>query len=69
MTPATLAEGLSEAQREALLRGRWNAEPYASVFIGRGVVQRVQSKRQPLLNLAITPLGLSVRAYLKEQGK
>jgi hypothetical protein len=72
MTPATLAEGLSEAMR-SVLRASAPHPGDARIF----VPAYVERKRWPhdLIDTysagfrRLTPTGLALRAYLKEQAK
>ena len=61
-----LAEGLTEAQREALSHGNWNVRPVCLELIHIGIVERTPAPRWPYY-ASLTPLGLAVRDYLRKQ--
>jgi len=63
----TIASKLTTDERAALVNGRWNVGSMASKFIGIGLVRRISSRQHPLLNLEITPIGLSVRTHLQKE--
>ncbi len=69
---AEIAAGLSEAQKRALA-GAWPRRPYFRSgrtlwsLVWRGLASYTDTATGPLLHL--TPLGESVAAILKEQGR
>ncbi len=58
-----IAEALSEAQREALIAGKWNVHEHAIRLCHIGILRKT-----PGYFVELTPLGLEIRAYLKESG-
>ena len=59
---AKIAEGLSEAQRAALVAGKWATPEFLNLFLGRGISKRTKGT---LMDVELTPLGLAVRDHLK----
>jgi hypothetical protein len=57
-----IAEGLTEAQRAALVAGKWATPEFHNLFLGRGISKR---RKGTFLDVELTPLGLAVRNHLK----
>jgi hypothetical protein len=60
---AKIAEGLTQAQRNALGAGKWATPEFHNLFLGRGISKRTKGA---LLNVELTPLGRAVRNHIKE---
>lgn len=66
--PASIARGLTEAQREALVSCTpWDVEVGAGIAIAFCVHGFLQDSTICDDGVELSPIGLAVRAYLKEQ--
>ena len=57
-----IAEGLTEAQRAALVAGKWATPEFYNLFLGRGISKRTKGS---LMNVELSPLGEALRNHLK----
>ncbi len=65
MDVETIVKGLSEDQRAALRSGKWNSDPICCQLMLAGIVIKAPTVAWPYY-VELTPLGLAVRAALKE---
>lgn len=61
-TPAKIAAGLTEAQRRAVIDGKWNIYPIVYQLVGIGLVEKSHGEASTL-----TPLGEAVREHLEKK--
>jgi hypothetical protein len=61
-----IAAGLSEAQREALAAGTWNADPVCADLMLAGIIKKAPTVSWPYY-VELTPKGLEVRTILERQ--